>query len=415
MLFSKISPVLFFIFVAISSLSAQEETFYAVSGNEMVQIGDAGNASYPPTSLGGVSYNFQLGAYEQTVQDWSLFLTAAASQVDHNGQTDPHRLWNPGMQPWITRVENNDGSYEYTVVPGKEKMPITHISLYSALRQCNWHEHGCPVLQRGDNMDAVTEQGAYELAEDGSISKNPNAHFYIPSHSEWLKAAYYKGGGLTSDYWLYPTQSDIAPQNHLTSLSNNAANYRSSCDDSLLALTEVDAFGTFDAFHHPIGTYSPYHCFDMAGNVKEWTSTTNASGDYLVCGGSYESLETDLMINAPKQATPPETESDFIGFRMAKVDDSTYRPPASRPSTATHQHSFSWPHFYAAGTIGLAAGAITGLYLIPNGFAMIYCCYRATGLDFLGGIFEIFPETLPIVIAIAVAAAVTIECYKLLS
>jgi hypothetical protein len=46
------------------------------------------------------------------------------------------------------------------------------------------------------------------------------AHWFIPTESEWYKAAYYdpkKSGG--AGYWLYPAKSDDVPE---ANLSTNA-------------------------------------------------------------------------------------------------------------------------------------------------------------------------------------------------
>jgi hypothetical protein len=217
------------------------------------------------------------------------------------------------MGEWITKTPNSDGSYAYEVIAGKEKLPMSHVSLCSALRCCNWHEHGCPILQAGADSDAITEHGSYEFAADGTFTPNPHAHFSIPSQDEWLKAAYYKGNGLNQGYWNYPTQSNNNPGNNCGDITDQANyNARSWFVNPFLRLTNVDLFNDSKSF---------YGCRDMGGNVNEWTTTQDASGKYIVRGGSYESEysytgSNDLMITATPQIYLPGEANGLIGFRI---------------------------------------------------------------------------------------------------
>ena len=48
----------------------------------------------------------------------------------------------------------------------------------------------------------------------GGISKGGGSQYWIPSESEWYKAAYYQSaaaGGDADGYWLYPMQTNSVP------------------------------------------------------------------------------------------------------------------------------------------------------------------------------------------------------------
>ena len=199
-----------------------------------------------------------------TIQDWQTFLTAVASQADINGVIDAYGLWNEGMLNWIQPWDefSQDGKYIRTYkIKYKTSIPITNVSLYSVFFYINWKEHGSPILEAGADVGAILKHGAYEILEDGTIIPNEKSHFYLPSHDEWIKAAYYTSNRLGGWYSLYPTQHDTTPGNNNGDVTNQANyNSRSWLSSSLLSLTPVDCFSE---------TKSYYGCYDMGGNVNE--------------------------------------------------------------------------------------------------------------------------------------------------
>ncbi|MCA9213279.1 MAG: SUMF1/EgtB/PvdO family nonheme iron enzyme, partial [Planctomycetales bacterium] len=130
----------------------------------------------------------------------------------------------------------------------------------------------------------TTESGAYELGgvtypDNFSVTRNPDAVWFLPSENEWYKAAYYDprtqaegGPGGNDHYWFYPTMSDEVPAQSQTgedgAVSNagpNVANY--------------DYGSQWNGFYgqtHVVGTAgstSYYGLFDMGGNVWEYNES----------------------------------------------------------------------------------------------------------------------------------------------
>lgn len=317
---------------------------HSVSGDTMVLVGNPGNQPYirkdyllwgTPQNIGAVDHVYKIGKYEATIGDWQKLLRAVASQPDNYEQIDAYNLWNEGMKAWITRKleydqnQENTCSYTYEITkPEFENLPITYVSLYSVLYYINWKEHGSPILEAGDDVDAVLKHGAYEFfgleeaVEMGvahvAIIPNNRSHFYLPSEDEWIKAAYYNSNQLGGWYSIYPTQHDNAPSYYgdVTNLANY--NYWGSC--LVPKLTPVDYFG---------GSKSYYGAYDMGGNVNEWTYSLSDRHDFIIRGGSYETdynytTNNDLMLTCIPKSANPCIESATIGFRIAEracVDD----------------------------------------------------------------------------------------------
>ncbi len=251
-----------------------------------VKVGDPGNPQ-DATGLGAVDHSYRIGMYEVTNGQYAAFLNAVAA-------SDPHGLYNEDMK--ITR-SGDPGSYTYSTADGDK--PVTSVSFYDALRFANWLHNGQP---QGAQDPTPTEDGAYTftgLTEVGS--RNPGAKVFLPSESEWYKAAYYKGGS-TGEYWTYPTGSDDEPTAEFPGVESNLANF----DNVLGDVTEVGAYS---------GSPGPYGTFDQAGNVWEWNEAMIDSERGLR-GGSWDDYNL-LLESWYRDSDDPNLERKFIGFRVA--------------------------------------------------------------------------------------------------
>jgi len=146
---------------------------------DFVTIGNAGNTGDTrpeayPNGCGAVNYNYRIGKYEITSDQWQTINTAAG--IGNSG------YWN-GCQP------------------------VAHISWYDAAQFCNY-------LTSGDK-----NLGAYQISTDGNIIVDRKAAisaygiiYVLPTEDEWYKAAYYKpdGSGYSTyangeeDRWICP-------------------------------------------------------------------------------------------------------------------------------------------------------------------------------------------------------------------
>ena len=185
-------------------------TVDTVSGILMVTIDQQGNAA-DTNGLGSVAAAYRIGVFEVTNTQYVEMLNAVAV-------SDPNELYHALMDTsdrgGILR-SGSPGSYSYSLKPNFARKPVNWINWYDSARYCNWLQNGTPTGAQGP---MTTEDGAYDMTLTGDlIVRKPGAKYYIPTHDEWYKAAYYDpvdpgaDAGGTPNYWLYPTMSDSAP------------------------------------------------------------------------------------------------------------------------------------------------------------------------------------------------------------
>lgn len=279
---------------------------------ELVTVGDAGNIDDPNSNgLGGnsgaVAYTYKIGKFEVSNAEYTEFLNAA----DPNG-ANALALYNSSMSSsshgGIIQIvgQGIPAGSNYLVKPGFANKPVVFVSLYDAMRFCNW-------LHNGALVDGDTENGAYTLlggtatpANGTFVQRNAAAKFTVPTEDEWYKAAYYEPGGDTDDYWLYPTRSNTAPTNSPPPGTAPAANY----DSAVGTVTDVGAYPDTPGF---------YGTFDMAGNAHEWIESFDGAGRILR-GGSWADAVGSLR--APiSNSVGPGLDSDFLGFRISSPNE----------------------------------------------------------------------------------------------
>jgi formylglycine-generating enzyme required for sulfatase activity len=286
-------------------------------GYQFVTVGNPGNANNS-NGLGAVSYAYNIGKYDVTVSQYTTFLNAVAS-------SDPYGLYNTQMNDdaTIAGIQRNgsSGSYTYSVV-GDGNHPITYVSWFDAARLANWMQNGQPTSI--GEVAASTETGAYTLngATSGIFTKNGNATYWIPTESEWYKAAYYNPTSGT--YSTYATSSNSIPGNNASSPTiANQANYEvlgvgysvtqsTTLNSSQNYLTDVGAFTNSASF---------YGTFDQSGLVYNWTDLVIGSTERGDRGGSWQTNFIALMSSAGDGGGGqfPTEEDAGLGIRLAAL------------------------------------------------------------------------------------------------
>lgn len=288
------------------SIGAQADVFnmgLGIKNLDTVTVGDTGNAADNRYGgpIGAVGYTYSIGKYEVTAAQYADFL-------NHKAQSDPHGLYNSGMNSnigcGIVRG-GSDGSYTYSVTSGWENRPVNYISFWDACRFTNWVNNG--------QGTGSTETGAYTLngVDYGSgghnVLRNTGPGWFISSGDEWYKAAYYKAGGTNAGYWTFATQSDDIPSNAIVTPDpgNNASH----------DLSESTLVGEFE------NSESAYGTFDQTGNLWEYCDNlVSPGGDARgMFGGSWANTPNYLYPNSFPQGFLPDNEYQHVGFRLVQI------------------------------------------------------------------------------------------------
>lgn len=310
---------------------------------EKVAVKNAGNIPEPATLFGSVSYEFDIGKYMVTIDQYCTFLNSVAKK-------DTYKLYNERMTSDLNVAgierKGSDGSYSYSVMDNdgsSANRPISYVSFFDAARFANWMSNGQPI---GDQDERTTEAGAYPLygVIDGVVPSksavNPNTgsppEYYIPLESEWYKAGFFdpdlsNGAG---GYWTYATQSNSQPGNKVGP-DSNSCNYIA---DSLYSVTQSVQYVASENYLSDVGAFtkspSYYKTFDQNGNLGEWnnadgfpSSSMGTRGNFWASGlaglrafayvsASQESNDLGFRIASPKESSIPSTPSPCMATKI---------------------------------------------------------------------------------------------------
>jgi formylglycine-generating enzyme required for sulfatase activity len=281
-------------------------------------VGNPGNANDPATgsAFGGVAYSYSIDKYDVTVGQYTAFLNFVA-------KTDTYALYNTSMATDLNVAgiarSGSSGSYAYGVI-GSANHPITYVSWGDAARFANWLQNGQPTGAEGAG---TTETGAYTLngaitaAALDAVTRNAGATIFIPSESEWYKAAFYNPN--TSSYYQYPFSSNVVPTSAMPGSTPNTGNIFSSTTG--YAVTGSTIISGSQNYLTDVGAYtasaSPYGAFDMGGNVWQWNETL-FFGRRDVRGGSWI-LDASNLQSSRDAVQDPTSENPSFGFRVASL------------------------------------------------------------------------------------------------
>lgn len=278
------SPLLFAfssLVLAVTSIDAQAVTITHGTDSVTIDFVDIGNLdntgdtanSVNGTNPGSVGYNYSIGQYEITADQWATVLSA-------DGDIGNAGTWS-GSQPTASTT------------------------WYEAAKFANWLTSGNALTGAYTFSDASTFTGvdrATALSTYGTI-------YVMPTEDEWYKAAYLKSDG--SAYTLYAT-GDTAPT------AGTQANYSTGTSPWNVGTGAIENNGTYD----------------MGGNVWEWNESAydgtldTLSENRVLRGGAWNSNVNGVK-SSMRSSTNPITTSNLNGFRIATITSVAVPEPSS--------------------------------------------------------------------------------------
>jgi len=194
--------------------------------------------------------------------------------------------------------------------------PAANMTWYEAAGFVNWMNTstGRPAAYQLDGTNtALTLWTSGQAWQSGgeNLYRHKDAYYFLPSESEWYKAAYHKNDGVTANYWDYATGSNSIPTAVASGTGAGTAVYNGQP-------------GPVDVNND--GGLSPYGTRGQNGNVFEWQESAFdglnnfSSENRAILGGSWTNTENNLRASNRNVSTPT-TSVGTVGFRVASVPE----------------------------------------------------------------------------------------------
>lgn len=232
---------------------------------DFANIGAAGNAA-DGTGYGAVSYNYRIGKFEVTIDQ---FVKSGVGSGNEN--------------TWVGIGTN---------------APATRVNWHEAARFSNWLTTG------NQNLGAYSISNGLVTAVDRSAAVLAYGTVYVlPTVDEFYKAAYFDATGGLAGYSTYADGSSVTPT------AGTEVNYNATINQPWLVGS---------GFDEQNGTK------DMMGNVWEWLESLPSDNDpteRAISGGSYLTDAVSIRNIGSRPGFALGTEGTQLGLRIVAIPE----------------------------------------------------------------------------------------------
>jgi len=241
-----------------------------------------------PTHRVTFTYDFWLGKYEVTFEEYDAFCNATGRS-------------NPEDEGW-----------------GRESRPVIYVSWWDAIAYCNW-------LSEKEGLPKAYDSNGNLLDKDGRVTTDITKvlGYRLPTEAEWEYAA---RGGNESNGYKYAGSDNV---------DDVAWYWRNSGNEYLTGDRDADTIVKYNCRTQEVGKKAPNELgiYDMSGNVWEWCSdwfeyysssaqtnpyNSTAGSDRVYRGGSWYNYAASTRVAGHSGGTPAGTGGD-LGFRITRT------------------------------------------------------------------------------------------------
>jgi len=263
---------------------------FGTGGNQFeIEFVTISSDTNPVSGYGIVNYDYRIGKYEITNDQWDKFVNAYGQVYGspYSAYEDDSRTKGPNM-------------------------PTTNISWYEAAQYVNWMNTS-NGYQAAYKFTGTQGESSYRLgiwtteeAFNGTnLFRHKDAYYFLPSEDEWEKAAFWNGNEMQT----FATKDDSFPIAEVTT----------NFDPGIGGMGPWEVGNGFEELN---GT------FNMMGNVSEMIESPYIMGDYFPSskrtfrGGTYGS-DLRFIASGYRGFTYPESYTYSSGFRVASIPEPT--------------------------------------------------------------------------------------------
>jgi formylglycine-generating enzyme required for sulfatase activity len=270
---------------------AMADTFGTGANQFTIAFVPISGATNPTSGYGIVNYDYRIGTYEITNDQWNKFAADLAVPVRDvssffTGANVPtgNVSWYAVAQfvNWLNTSTNHQAAYKFTGTQGTDDYTFAPWS---------------------------TTDAGYDASNP---YRNKDAFYFLPTEDEWVKAAYWNGTTLQH----YATKDGSIPTQG-NGTSSTGWNYY----NGGYATNPAGPWTVGSGSEELNGTY------DMMGNDSEWVESPHTSGDYAagskrcIRGGNYKNplFAMDVDNNRSNPFYPTDSYMYDVGFRVASA------------------------------------------------------------------------------------------------